>query len=749
MILRNLLRRKIRTLLTVLGISIGVAAILGMGALANGLDAGYSSMLAGSEADLVISQPNSFDISLSAVDEALGEQVGNMPEVSRISGMLQGFTQAEGEPYFFIFGYPLDSFVLDRFELVDGVGLTTREIQLARGEPVLLGSAAAEVLDKSVGDSLRLGSSLFRVVGIYQTGDAFEDSGALLPLANAQELLGRPRQVSVFYVQLNDPSLRQRFMDRVGRRFDNLSISGLEEFAGEQDMSAMLQAMVWVIGGLAIVLGGISMMNSQMMAVFERTREIGVLRALGWSSRRVLWMILEESILVCLAGGVLGVALGWISLYAIARQTVLMGADTGNLTPGLLLQAFSIVLIMGLAAGLYPAWRASRLQPVEALRYEGGSSGAKIHRLPLGGMATQSLWQRRTRTLLTLSVIGLTVGSIMALDSMMGGFTQDFSAVFMGADTEILIRQANVADTGYSAIDERVGDKIAAYPEVRNISGLLFTAVVQPDSGEYFILQGYNPNDFAIQRFKVTDGSPITSNHQILLGKLIAEAMNKEVGDTIDLSGMRFRVVGIFESQIGWEELGGVISLRDAQTYAGRQHKVTMFAVKLWEPSQAQTVVDRINAQFAEAHATISGEFIDQMPDFKAMDSMINGISLLAIIVGGLGVFNTLLMSVFERTREIGVLRALGWRRKAVLGLILREALLLGSLGGVAGVLIAFGMMGLFQATPLIGEFIQPIWGLEIFLRASVVAVTLGLLGGLYPAYRATRLQPVEALRYE
>jgi putative ABC transport system permease protein len=148
-------------------------------------------------------------------------------------------------------------------------------------------------------------------------------------------------------------------------------------------------------------------------------------------------------------------------------------------------------------------------------------------------------------------------------------------------------------------------------------------------------------------------------------------------------------------------------------------------------------------------HATLAGEFLEQMPDMQSMDVMMGGISFLAIAVGGVGVLNAMLMAVYERTREIGVLRALGWRRRSILGMILREALYLGLLGGFAGIGLAFGLTYLIQITPMVGSLFTPLWELDIFIRAISVAILLGVIGGLYPAYRATRLQPVEALRYE
>src|SRR3990170_6105446 len=309
MVLKNLLRRKGRTLLTVLGISVGVATIIGLGALADGLESGYQNMLSGSQADLVLSQPDSFDISYSSVDQAIGGELNNMPEVAAASGFLQGFVQTEGIPYFFIFGYPEDSFILSRFQIISGTGLVSREVKLVRGKPILLGSSAAETLNKAPGDTIRITDSVYRIIGIYQTGEAFEDSGAVLSLSEAQELLGKPRQVSLYYFQLKDPALQDRFVRRVERLWPDLSLSSTNDYADKQLMGDFLRGYVWGIAGLAIVIGGVGMMNAQLMAVFERTREIGVLRAVGWSGRRILWMILSESLLVCLVGGILGVGL--------------------------------------------------------------------------------------------------------------------------------------------------------------------------------------------------------------------------------------------------------------------------------------------------------------------------------------------------------------------------------------------------------------------------------------------------------
>jgi ABC-type antimicrobial peptide transport system permease subunit len=749
MILKNLLLRKGRTLLTILGIGLGVAAIIGLGAMADGLEAGYSSMLGDAQADLVLSQPDALDVSYSSLDEAIGAQLQSMSEVKDISPMLEGFVQTEGLPYFFVFGYPQGSFLLERFRMIQGVSIFSRQAQQSKGKPVMIGSAAAESLHKAPGDVLRMTDSVYRVVGIYQTGDAFEDSGAVLELASAQALLGKPRQVSLFFIQLKDPALRSRLEQRMQRLWPDLSLGGTGEFADEQMMADALRGYVWAIAGLAIVIGGVGMMNAQLMSISERTGEIGVLRAVGWGRWRVLGLILGESILVSMAGGAMGVGLGWLVLKAFSGVLGAFGASASGIRPGLILQAACVVIILGLFGGLYPAWRASKLAPVDALRYEGGSSSSNVRRLPFGGMAVQSLAQRTTRTLLTLGGIALTIGAIITMEGVMDGAADDLTGLAIASDSEIIIRQANIADTSLSALDESIGERIAAMPKVQSVSGMVMTALMLPEGGGFFVLQGYSPSQPAIQHFRIVEGKQLAANHQIIIGRLMSEAISRDVGDTLELGGARLHVVGVYETGVSWEELGGVVTLREAQTFAGRPRKVTLFAVKARNPADAPLLVDEITRRFPEAHAALTGDFVDQMPDMQNGTAMINAVSLLAIMVGGVGVLNTMLMAVIERTREIGVLRALGWKRRSILALIMREALLLGVLGGAAGILVAIGLVGLLEAAPMIGEIITFQWSVPTVVRAVGVAASLGTLGGLYPAYRAARMQPVEALRYE
>jgi ABC-type antimicrobial peptide transport system permease subunit len=748
MILKNLLRRKTRTLLTLLGISIGVAAILTLGVMTSLLENGYSTMLTGSQADLLLSQPDTFSLSYSAIDEAIGGQLQHIPEVSEASGMIQGIVRTPENPFFFVFGYPSDSFLLERFQIIAGESLGRPVNQAGRGKPLILGAVAAEALNKAPGDSLRLGQSLYRIVGIYRTGDAFEDRGAVIQLKDAQNQFDRIHKVSIYYIRLKNPSFSQQFEQRASRLWPDLALSSTETYANKMSMVNVLQAYVVGIAGLAILLGGVGMTNTQLMAVIERTREIGVVRALGWRSTQVLTMILGESVLVSLVGGILGVILGLSALQGMSLLSPLLAGISNQVQPAHLGRALFITLPLGLLGGAYPAWRASRLLPVAALGYEGGASGNALRRLPAGNMAIQSLWQRTSRTLLTLSAIGLTVGAILALEGVVNGMTRSMTQIVTGSGAEIMVSERQAAASSLSALDERIASQVSLLDSVKNVSRVVLTAITLPNSG-LFMLQGYVIDEAAIRRFPVQEGQTIHARGQLILGRSIATSLEKKVGDTLELSGKRFRIVGIFETGVSWEEMGGVVTLADAQTILGKKRQVTMLAINVTDPALAASVVEEINARFPEARADLTGDFVAGMPEMQYTGLVINGISILAIFIGGLTVLNTMLMAVMERTREIGILRAVGWRRRQILGLILQESLVLGVIGGAAGMGIAMLLTGLMGLLPGIGSAIRPAWQVDMFLRSFSVALLLGLIGGLYPAYRATRLQPTEALRYE
>jgi len=745
MVFKNLFRRKGRTILTLVGIAIGVAAIVALGAVAKGLKAGFSAMTQGSEADLVLSQAEAMSALISSLDEAVTDGVRALSGVADVDGMLYTNALIDDMTYLIIFGYEPDGFVIDHFRIVEGQSLA--EARGVRGKPLILGKRAAQSMDVQVGDTLRITGSAFRVVGIYETGSGLEDGAAVVPLREAQTLALQPHRVSMLYVRLKDPGEADRVRTRIARRFPDLTVATVAGFANQEQLFELLDAMAMAVAGLAVVIGGIGMANTLFMSVFERTREIGVLRSLGWRRRRVMGMILGEAIVLALLGGLVGSGLGVLSLVAISRSRSWLGVFGSQLTPDLFARALVTVIALGLVGGAYPAWWASHLVPLEALQYEGGSVGAKgLSPLP-GGMTVRNLWRRRTRTALTLLGIGVSIAAIVALGGVAQGMLSAFNVMMRDSQTDLFAAEAGI-DADFSAIDERVGERIAARSDVDGVSGMFWTGA-STDKMPMLIVYGYHPREFAIRRYRIIEGEPLVGRRQVIVGRMAADKMGLEVGDILRMLDTNFRVVGIYETGLAFEDAGVVIGLREVQALTGKLRQVQFYLISLRDPGQAEAVKDELAAVFPEIDFSLTSELDQAMSDFRVLQEMVDQISFLAVFIGAVGMLNTMLMSVLERTREIGVLRSLGWRRRRVLGMILQESLVLGVVGGVCGIPLGLGLGGLIGSAGIWGGAIEPAYTPQLFAQALVVAGVAGVVGGLYPAWRATRLSPVEALRYE
>ncbi len=742
MILKNLFRRKGRTILTLVGISIGVAAIVALGAVAKGLKAGFSAMSQSSQADLVLSQSESMTSLMSSVDESAAEDVRVLPGVAAVDGMLYSNALIDNESYLILFGYDPEGFAIKHFRIIEGQSLA--DARGVRGKSIILGKRAAQSMDLTVGDTLRVTGSAFRVVGIYETGTGFEDGAAVVPLWEAQAMTLRPRQASVFYIKLSNPDEADSVKARIERRFPDLAISTTSGFASEEQLLEMLDAIGIAIAGLAVVIGGIIMTNTLFMSVFERTREIGVLRSLGWGRWRVLGLILGEAIVLALLGGLTGITLGVLAVVAMSQSGSMLGMFGSQFTPDLFGRALVTVIVLGIAGGAYPAWWASRLLPIEALQYEGGGKAHVPRFLP--GMM-RNLWRQRTRTVLTLFSIGVSIAAVVALGGVAQGMLGAFTGMMMGSQTHLFAAEAGI-DMDFSAIDERVGARIAARSDVHAISGMFWTAAVT-DKMPMLIVYGYHPREFAIRRYRIIEGEPLTGRRQIIVGRMAAEQSGLEVGDTLRMLESNFRVVGIYETGTAFEDAGVVIGLREAQSVTGKPRQVQFYLISLRDPEQVEVVKEELEAAFPDIDFSLSSELGESTSDFRIMQEMADQLSLVAVFIGAVGMLNTMLMSVLERTREIGVLRSLGWRRRRVLGMILQESLVLGVVGGICGIPLGLGLVGLIGLAGIWGGAMEPIYTSQLFVQAVVVAAIAGVMGGLYPAWRATRMRPVEALRYE
>ena len=742
MIFKSLFRRKGRTILTLLGVSIGVAAMVALGAVARGMQTGVAAIAQGSQADLVLTQADTFSVLVSSVDEAVADKLREWPEVSDVDGVFLTNALLDDSSYLFIFGHNPEGFPIAHFHIVEGQGLA--EARGVRGKPLILGRRAAQSMSVQVGDTVRITGSAFRIVGIYETGNGFEDAAAVVPLNEAQTLALQPRRLAMIHIKLRGPREADRLRARVERRFPDLTLSTTAGYANQEQVVKMMEGMAMGVAGLAIVIGGIGMTNTLFMSVFERTREIGLLRAVGWRRRNVLGLILSESVILALLGGLTGIGLGVVSVFAISKSGSLLGVFGTQFSPALFVRALVTVIMLGLVGGAYPAWWASRLLPLEALHYAGGGRARVPRFLP---RVARNLWRQRTRTVLTLLGIGVSIAAIVALGAVAEGMAHVMTEMWRASQTDLFAIEAGV-DSDFSAIDERVGARIAARPDVEAVSGVIMTGV-NTEEMPMLLIFGYHPRELAIRHFHIVEGEPLTGRHQVIVGRRVSEQIGLEIGDTLRLLDSNFRVVGIYETGLSFEDIGVVIGLREAQSLIGKPRQVQMYAIKLRNPGQAEAVRDELGATFPQIDFALSSDAVESISDMRVMRDMVAQISFLAVFIGALGMLNTMLMSVLERTREIGVLRALGWRRLQVLKMIVQESLILGAVGGVCGIFLGQGLARLLELVPGTFGAMGPVYTPQLFVQALVVALIAGAVGGLYPAWRATRMRPVEALRYE
>jgi ABC-type lipoprotein release transport system permease subunit len=745
MILKSLLRRKTRTLLTVIGVAIGVAAIVALGAMADGFAEGYSTIGGGSGADLLVMQSDAIDVAFSAVDEQVGETLASISGVKQVDSMIYTFAATEGMPYFIVYGYNPGGFAVEHFKIVEGEPLSAQSSGRG-GSPLIIGKMAADDLEKGVGDTFKLYETAFRIVGIYETGKPFEDGAAVILLEDAQVLSKHPHQANAFLLKLQDGEDAEEMRDRIERRFSDLMATLSADFTESQEMLAMVTGFTWAVSFLAVIIGGVGVMNTVLMSIFERTREFGTLRAIGWRPIQVLGLVLGESVVLCGLGGVVGAALGVGVVEAVKRVPLVGSLFPTTFSLDLFAQGIGTALALGLVGGLYPSWRASRLLPAEAMRYD-GSSGSHASWLKVGGTALRNLFRQPTRTLLTLTGIGIAIMAMVSLGGLSKGMVESMTAMATGGGIHLAGMEAG-ASADLSALDQAIVRRIADVPGVESAEGFLtgYTAV---GDLPFFVVFGYHPHGRAIRDFTIVEGEPVRTNRQIMLGRVAADNLEVGLGDSVRLFDISFRVIGVYETGVPFEDGGGVVSLRDAQNLFGQPRKVSFFGVRLEDPSRADAVIDAIETQFPEVSISKASEFSEDVADLKYMESSTWSIAFLALVVGGAGMMNTMVMSVFERTREIGVLRALGWRRRRILSMILRESVILSMLGGLVGVVLGVGVTLLLNRSPVVESFAEASFGLTLFVQVFFTALILGALGGAYPSWRASLLRPVEALRYE
>ena len=366
LVLMNLARQRARTGLTVLGISIGIMTVVALGAIADGLKASASELLRSGDADFLVAQKGAADFTFSIVTEDDWQAIATRPGVARATGVLIHIVRVGSNPYFFALGIRPDQLAASPPPLLEG-----RLLSADAADEIVLGDRAATNLGAGVGDTVTIGERPMRVVGLFRSGQFWQDGGGYMALPTVQSMAGRQGVVTAVYVAVDPTVPPEMVASDIESTFPRLAaITSQAEF-GEVDQGLqMIDAANLAISLLAVVIGAIGVMNTMVMSVFERTREIGIMRAVGWSGRRILQMIVGESLVVCGVAAIVGVLLG----FAASRAVMMVSSIRGFLEPQIgvpvLVRALGVALVVAFVGAAYPAFRAIHLTPMEALRHE-------------------------------------------------------------------------------------------------------------------------------------------------------------------------------------------------------------------------------------------------------------------------------------------------------------------------------------------------------------------------------------------
>ncbi len=398
--LESLNANKLRSGLTILGIVIGVGAVIAMLGVGQGAQDTITGSISGIGSNLLFVFPGNFTEEvrnaqpLTKEDAAALSDLFQAPSVAGVAPVIQGDAEASfgGENHSSnTLGVTAEYLNVLNYTLAEGEPITNEHI-LGRASVVILGTDVADALfdrrDGITGESIRINGQPFRVLGVLESkgGSSFgsQDDIMLVPISTAEtRLIRRTRnRVDTIYIQAASPELVNQAREEVSQVLrtrhrtelgvDDFTVFSQDDFvATAKTITGVLTVFLGGIAGISLLVGGIGIMNIMLVSVTERTREIGLRKALGARRKDILIQFLTESSLLSLMGGIIGIGLGWLIGFIVGKVAAASGTPfTASISLDAILLATIFSTAVGLFFGLYPANRAASLEPVEALRYE-------------------------------------------------------------------------------------------------------------------------------------------------------------------------------------------------------------------------------------------------------------------------------------------------------------------------------------------------------------------------------------------
>ena len=372
-------------------------------------------------------------------------------------------------------------------------------------------------------------------------------------------------------------------------------------------------------------------------------------------------------------------------------------------------------------------------------------------------LALKSLKRRKARTALT--ILGITVVVMLSLLFLSVGYSTENKVIpsFQKLNIDLVVLQQTALAAPYSSINESVAWEVASYPEVSAVYPYIIQILTLTESNasnQTVVINALLPSHVvSFYQIEPVSGSYIadSTNDSIAVGVQAAKVLGLKAGDVVTLgssvNSVSLKVAGIFTTFGTVDDYDINMALPLAQRLFDKEGRISAVILKLHDKSTAGSVKNRIESTHPDLVVKTADQYVaDFSGPIKVLQGSIALVSGLAVAAGVFGVSNTMLMAVVERRREIGIMRAIGAGTGQVLATFLQEALVLGTVGGSAGIILGLLASNLLTIPSLIGITITLDVPLQLVAEAFGIALGTALLGWIYPAARAARLRVADAL---
>ena len=355
-LLKNLLRRPARSMLTIVGLAVAVAAVVSLVGVATGFENSFLEVYSSRGVDLVVQRAGGKNNLNNGLPDSLKEPLEKIKGVKQVVGGLLDTINFRDSNLLGVLlnGWPPGCPLFSRLKVIDG-----RQLEAGDGEKIVIGRVLASNLSKKVGDSIDLYDAYrYEIVGIYESPIVFENGGSVVLLSDLQKMMRRddPPEVTGFTIIADDEARKNELKDlrkeiaalpEAKEMEIRLEATPATEFVKDVSQIKISRAVAWLTSAIALVIGAIGMLNTMIMSVFERTKEIGTLRAIGWKKSRIMGMVIGESLLLSIGGAIVGSLGGIFLVKVLTHLPNASGIVSGHIAAPVIAEGFLVAILVG------------------------------------------------------------------------------------------------------------------------------------------------------------------------------------------------------------------------------------------------------------------------------------------------------------------------------------------------------------------------------------------------------------------